>query len=73
MATDAVGAHMACPHLEYRESDGDRAFDTARAFCTVADEFVQPVHADICNERYGLDPESDCEIFRDFAGLDWDE
>ena len=64
---------MACPHLDYRESDGEREFDTARAFCTVAGEFVQPVHADICNERYGLDPESDCEIFREHAGLAWDE
>jgi len=64
---------MACPHLEYRKFDGDREFDAARAFCTVADEFVRPVHADICHERYGLDPESDCGIFRDDAGLDWDE
>lgn len=64
---------MACPHLEYRTSNGDREFDTARAFCGVADAFVQPVHADICTERYGLTPESDCEIFRDHAGLDWDE
>ncbi|ESP89091.1 hypothetical protein [Candidatus Halobonum tyrrellensis] len=64
---------MACPHLAYRESDGDRAFETARAYCTVVDEFVRPVRADTCTERYGLSPERDCEYFRAEAGLDWDE
>lgn len=64
---------MACPHLEYRRESEDRSFDTERAYCTVADRFVQPMRADICNERYGLDPASDCEIFRADAGLSWDE
>lgn len=64
---------MACPHLEYRDADDDREFETARAFCTVAETFVQPVRADICNERYDLHPEEDCEYFRADAGLDWDE
>ncbi|QLG26610.1 hypothetical protein HUG10_03235 [Halorarum halophilum] len=64
---------MTCPHLEYREGDGSREFETARAFCTVAERFVQPVRADICTERYDLDPEADCEYFREHEGLDWDE
>jgi len=55
---------MACPHLTYRSGDGDHEFDTERAYCTVADRFVQPMRADICNDRYDLDHASDCEIFR---------
>jgi hypothetical protein len=64
---------MACPHVEYRETDGEQSFDTARAYCAVAERFVQPMRADICTERYGLDPAADCEIYRERAGLDWDE
>jgi hypothetical protein len=40
-----------------------------RAYCTAADQFVQAMRADICNRRYGLDPETDCEIYRDHEGL----
>lgn len=54
-----------CPHLEYRAAGDDREFDVPRAYCTVADEFVQPMRADICNERYGLDPTAHCEIYRE--------
>jgi len=54
-----------CPHLEYREAGGDDgvAFDVARAFCTVTGSFVQPMRADVCNARYGLDPATDCEYY----------
>ena len=52
-----------CPHLEYREARDGAAFDVARAFCTVTDSFVQPMRADICNARHGLDPETDCEHY----------
>jgi hypothetical protein len=58
-----------CPYLEYRrlpESNGETA---PRAYCTAAEEFVQPMRADICNDRYDLDHETDCEIFRDHEGL----
>ncbi|WP_321112386.1 hypothetical protein [Halorussus salinisoli] len=65
-----------CPYLEYRSlSDGagsdDTDTDTAepRAYCTAAHEFVQPMRADICNDRYDLDHETDCEIYRDHEGL----
>jgi hypothetical protein len=52
-----------CPHLDYRAAEGDQSFDVPRAYCTVAEEFVQPMRADVCNARYGLDPAEDCEIF----------
>ncbi|MCU4802525.1 hypothetical protein OB920_19355 [Halobacteria archaeon HArc-gm2] len=54
---------MTCPFLDYRDSAGDRTFDTARAYCTAAERFVQPMRADVCNDRYDLDHASDCEIF----------
>mgnify|MGYP007091089709 CR=1 FL=1 len=44
------------------ESKGKR-FDTARAYCTAADSFIQPMRADICNRRYDLEPEEDCEYY----------
>lgn len=54
-----------CPHLTYqRERDGE-AFETPRAYCEVVETFVQPMRADICNSRYGLDPETDCEHYVD--------
>jgi len=55
---------MSCPYLDYRESDDDHAFETARAFCTAVDEFVQPMRADICNDRYDLHHASHCERHR---------
>ncbi len=60
----------ACPYLDYREEDpnGDRSFDTPRAYCEAAESFVQPMRADICNLRYGLDPAEDCEIFIEAEG-----
>ena len=61
-----------CPYLEYRplpEGSGDGGSGEPRAYCTAAEQFVQPMRADICNRRYGLDPETDCEIYRDHEGL----
>lgn len=52
-----------CRYLQYRtEGDGKR-FDTERAYCTVVEQFVQPMRADVCNYRYGLAPERHCEYF----------
>ena len=51
------------------EGSGDSDGVEPRAYCTAADEFVQAMRADICNRRYGLDPESDCEFYRDAEGL----
>ena len=54
-----------CPHLEYRDEADGQSFDVPRAYCTVAGRFVQAMRADICNRRYGLAPETDCEIYRE--------
>ena len=59
---------MPCQFLEYREGDDDASFDTARAYCTAVDAFVQPMRADICNDRYDLDHARHCEIFETHAG-----
>jgi len=61
---------MACPYLDYRRADGESAFETERAFCTLTDEFVQPMRADICNDRYELAHATDCEIFQEHADSD---
>ena len=54
-----------CQHFSYREEGDGTSFDTARAFCTVTESFVQPMRADVCNARYGLDPAADCEFYVD--------
>lgn len=54
---------MTCPHLEYRTSGGGASFDVARAYCTVTDAFVEPMRADVCNDRYDLDHAEHCEIY----------
>lgn len=54
---------MTCPYLDYRTAANDQEFDVARAYCTAAEEFVQPMRADICNDRYDLDHATDCEIY----------
>lgn len=61
---------MVCPYLDYRDGTdepnaADATFDEPRAFCTVVHEFVQPMRADICNDRDGLDHERHCEIYLD--------
>lgn len=56
---------MTCPYLDYRREAGERSFSEPRAYCTAATTFVQPMRADICNDRYDLDHETDCEIYRD--------
>ncbi|MFB6309949.1 MAG: hypothetical protein ABEH64_02075 [Salinirussus sp.] len=54
---------MTCEYLEYRAGDDDHDFDVDRAYCTVVDSFVQPMRADVCNERYGLSPAAHCEFY----------
>jgi hypothetical protein len=58
-------AHDRCPHLDYRESSGDTEFETERPYCTVVGAFVEPMRADVCNARYGLDFETDCEFYEE--------
>ena len=52
-----------CQHLDYRREGDGREFAVARAYCTVADRFVRPVRADVCNRRYGLEPAEHCELY----------
>jgi hypothetical protein len=59
---------MGCPHLEYRHESEDKQFDHSRAYCTAAERFVQPMRADICNDRYDLEHVADCEIYREHTG-----
>lgn len=54
---------MPCPYLSYRDGDGSRSFDVPRAYCTVVEEFVQPMRADVCNDRYDLAHDTDCEYY----------
>ncbi len=49
--------------MAYREEGDGESFETARAFCTVTESFVQPMRADVCNARYELDPAADCEFY----------
>lgn len=58
---------MTCPYLEYRRVANELSFETERAYCGAAERFVQPMRADICNDRYGLDHERHCEIYREHA------
>lgn len=60
---------MTCPHLAYR-TPAEVADGQPRAYCEVVDRFVQPMRADICNDRYDLDHETHCEIYREEAGSD---
>jgi len=58
---------MTCPFLKYRRESGELQFDEARAYCGAAERFVQPMRADICNDRYDLDHAAHCEIYRAHA------
>ena len=57
---------MTCPYLEYRDLETADT-DVPRAYCTAAAQFVQPLRADICNDRYELSHERDCEIYHAHA------
>lgn len=60
----------ACEFLERRTTGDDgEPFDHERPYCTAVDAFVQPMRADVCEKRYGLDPETDCEHYREAKGL----
>ena len=62
---------MTCPHLEYRSEGNGRSFETARAYCSAADRFVQPMRADLCNDRYDLS-HAECEIYLNHEGEESD-
>jgi len=56
---------MTCPYLEYRRRDEDHEFDHERPYCGVAGEFVSPMKADICNDRFDFGHEHDCEVYKE--------
>jgi hypothetical protein len=56
---------MVCPYLAYRTESEERTFDTERAYCLAVESFVQPMRADICNDRYDLEHTIDCEFYRE--------
>jgi hypothetical protein len=56
---------MTCPYLEYRRADGDKEFDHERRYCGVTEEFVSPMKADICNDRFQFDHDCDCELYKE--------
>lgn len=64
---------MTCPYLEYRRSDDEHEFDHERPYCGVAESFVSPMRADICNDRHAFDHTSDCELFPDERPAEFEE
>ena len=54
---------MTCPYLESRDEADGRSFDVERAYCTAVERFVQPMRADVCNDRYDLEHSTDCEYY----------
>jgi len=55
---------MTCPYLEYRTAADEAEFDHERPYCSIQDEFVSPMKADICNDRFDFDHETHCEVFK---------
>lgn len=55
---------MSCPYLEYRSEANETAFDVERAYCSRTSAFVEPMRADICNDRYELKHTQHCEIYQ---------
>nr|WP_225917737.1 3-keto-5-aminohexanoate cleavage protein [Halobaculum rubrum] len=56
-----------CPHLEYRREGDGRTFDNRRAYCAIAEEFVSPMKADVCNGRFHFHHEEHCDVYREHA------
>lgn len=56
---------MTCPFLEYRASDDEHTFDHERPYCALVGEFVSPMQADICNDRYEYNHDEHCNWFRE--------
>lgn len=55
---------MTCPRLEYRSADDSQSFDHERPYCTELGEFVSPMRADVCNDRFDFSHADHCEVFR---------
>ena len=55
---------MPCPYLEYCRTDEEHEFDHERPHCSLADSFVSPMKADVCNDRHDFEHAEYCEIYR---------
>lgn len=55
---------MVCPYLGYRTHDESHDFDRPRAYCGVAEEFVSPMYADVCNDRDRFEHAQYCDIYQ---------
>lgn len=55
---------MVCPYLGYRSGDESNEFEHPRAYCGATEEFVSPMHADICNNRDRFHHAEYCEVYR---------
>lgn len=58
---------MTCPYLDYRREDGEHQFDHRRPYCGALGEFVSPMKADICNDRFEFDHCEHCEVYKQHA------
>lgn len=63
---------MVCPHLDYRDADGEHSFDHERPFCEIQEAFVSPMEADLCNDRADFDHETHCAVYQRYH-LDSDQ
>jgi hypothetical protein len=54
---------MTCPYLDYRSEARGKTFETPRAYCRIEQRFVQPMRADLCNDRYDLSHARHCEVY----------
>lgn len=61
---------MTCPHLTYETSDDEHEFEHERPYCSVVEEFVQPLRSDICNDTGDLSHDTHCEIYLEHASSD---
>ena len=59
---------MSCPYLDYRTTAGDAEFERERPYCTIAEAFVSPMKADICNARHDFDYATHCDVYRRTTG-----
>nr|WP_276239078.1 3-keto-5-aminohexanoate cleavage protein [Halobaculum sp. DT55] len=65
--TTEASSESTCPFLAYRREGDGQSFDHERPYCTVTDQFVSPMQADVCNDRHSFDHRSHCDIYREYV------
>ncbi|XVH33592.1 hypothetical protein ACNS7O_18240 (plasmid) [Haloferacaceae archaeon DSL9] len=58
---------MSCPYLDYRRNNDEHSFDHERPYCTVTENFVSPMKADLCNDRFDFHHSDHCEVYKRFV------